>query len=498
MSSKNLVRLKKADHGIQLLKNVIGLLHWDQETYMPEAGLEERSEQLAFLEGEVHERQTKSEVGELIWECEQQDDLNIVDSAFIRESRRIYDRETKLPKSLVTAIARQASLNHASWISAKEASDFSLFRNDLYETVRLTREKAEHLGFRNTRYDPLLDEFEPWMKTSDLESVLHGLREPLVSLLDKIRGSSVCISDEIIRRNYDIGSQRAFSKHLLNRLNFSRKVGRLDVSAHPFSITLGANDGRLTTRFNPNLISSSIFGTIHECGHGHHGLAVLPEIATSVLGHGASLGICESQSRLWENIIGRSRVFWEYFYPNLKNRFNALEGVDLDTFYESVNCVKPSNIRVEADEVTYNLHILLRFSLEKRLVDGEIEVDDLREAWRDESHNLLGIVPSNDSDGVLQDIHWSMFSFGYFPTYSLGNIYSAQFFSSLKKSIRDWENQVKSGQFSEIQDWLRKNIQCYGRVFTPSKICKKVSGQDLNPKFFVEYLTEKFGNLYRL
>ena len=304
------------------------------------------------------------------------------------------------------------------------------------------------------------------------------------------------ISDDILRRNYDIKSQKEFSKHLLKRLNFSPEFGRLDVSAHPFSITLGANDGRLTTRFNRNLISSSIFGTIHECGHGHHGLAVKPQLATSVLGHGTSLGICESQSRLFENIIGRSHVFWEYFYPNLRNRFNSLENIDLDSFYESVNCVKPSNIRVEADEVTYNLHILLRFSLEKRLVDGEIEVDDLPEAWRDESQKLLGIVPNNDSEGVLQDIHWSMFSIGYFPTYSLGNIYSAQFFSSLKKSVQDWENQVRSGQFSEIQTWLKNNIQCHGRVFTASEICEKVTGQTLNPKFFIEYLAEKFGNLY--
>ena len=493
-----LERLKQLDRQIHLLEHVVGLLQWDQETYMPEAAVTERSEQLALLEGEVHERQTSTEIGDLIAAGEARTDLEEVDRAFLRELRRTYDRETKLPKELVTAIARQASVNHASWVAARKASDFSLFRDDLKETLRFTREKADHLGFRDTRYDPLLDEYEPWMTTAELSAVLDALRGPLVDLLERIAGSAVTIDDAVLRRDYDVAAQRAFSDHLLAALGFDSRTGRLDVSAHPFSTTLGAADGRLTTRFHPNLLSSSVFGTIHECGHGLHGLGVAPELATSALGSGTSLGICESQSRFWENLIGRRRSFWEHFYPQLQPRFDALADVDLDRFYRSINAVKPSFIRVEADEVTYNLHILLRFSLERRMVDGEIEVDDLPDAWRAESRALLGIVPERDADGVLQDIHWSMFAIGYFPTYTLGNLYSVQLHAAMARDIPDWEGQVCAGRFAEMLGWLRDRIHRHGRVYPAAEICQIVTGEPLNARYFIDYLNGKFGDLYRL
>ena len=357
-------------------------------------------------------------------------------------------------------------MNHASWVEARGTSDFSIFRADLEReprqlggSARLTSrssdlertlEKADCLGFEQTRYDPLLDEFEPWMTTAELRGVLDALRAPLVDLLQRITASGVQLDDSVLRRDYDVAAQRAFSDHLLAALGFSSDSGRLDVSAHPFSTTLGVADGRLTTRFYPNLLSASIFGTIHECGHGLHGLGVAPELATTELGDGTSLGICESQSRFWENLIARRRAFWEHFYPELQPRFPALADVGLDQFYRAVNAVQPSLIRVEADEVTYNLHILLRFGLERRLVDGEIEVADLPQAWREESRELLGIVPERDADGVLQDIHWSMFLVGYFPTYSLGNLYSAQFHAAMARDIGDWEEQVRRGEFGQI------------------------------------------------
>jgi carboxypeptidase Taq len=491
-------RLRTLDREIHLMQHVIGLLQWDQETYMPEGAVAERSDQLALLEGQVHERQTSPEMGELIAAGEARSDLDETDRAFLRELRRTYDRETRLPTELVTAIARQASVNHASWVAARKASDFSLFRDDLQETLRLTREKADHLGFGDTRYDPLLDAFEPWMRTAELTAVLDALRGPLVDLLERIAGSPVTIDDAVLRRDYDVGAQRAFSDHLLAALGFSSHTGRLDVSAHPFSTTLGAADGRLTTRFHANLLSASVFGTIHECGHGLHGLGVAPELATSALGSGTSLGICESQSRFWENLIGRRRAFWEHFYPELQPRFPALADVGLDQFFRAVNAVQPSLIRVEADEVTYNLHILLRFGLERRLVDGEIEVADLPEAWREESRELLGIVPERDADGVLQDIHWSMFLVGYFPTYSLGNLYSAQFHAAMAREIGDWEEQVRRGEFAQILAWLRERIHRHGRVYSATDVCRQVTGEPLNARHFLDYLEGKFGELYRL
>ena len=480
------------------MKHVIGLLQWDQETYMPSGAVLERAEQLAILEGQVHERQTSSEMGDLIADGEALSDLDERDQAFLRELRRIYDRDTRLPIELVTTIARQASINHSSWVAARKESDFSIFRDDFEETLKLTREKADHLGFAETRYDPLLDGYEPWMCTADLTVVLDALRGPLVDLLERIKGSTVAINDDVLRRHYDVGSQRSFSDHLLAALGFGSHTGRLDVSAHPFSTTLGEADCRVTTRFQPNLLPTSVFGTIHECGHGLHGLGVSPELATSVLGSGTSLGICESQSRFWENLIGRRRSFWEYFYPHLQPRFPALEDVGLDLFYRSINAVQPSLIRVEADEVTYNLHILLRFSLERRMVDGDLQVDDLPDAWRAESKELLGIVPERDSDGVLQDIHWSMFAIGYFPTYTLGNLYSAQFHAAMSREINDWEEQVRVGRFEEILGWLRERIHRHGSVYSATEICRQVTKEALHPRYFLDYLNTKFGELYHL
>ncbi|MCY4484457.1 MAG: carboxypeptidase M32 [Spirochaetaceae bacterium] len=494
----SLGRLKRLDREIHLLEHVAGLLQWDQETCMPPAGIDERADQLALLEGEVHARRTTAEMGDLIGAAESRSDLTELDRALVRELRRGYDRATRLPGDLVRAMARQSSVNHATWVEARTKSDFSIFRADLEHTLKLTREKADCLGFEDTRYDPLLDEFEPWMTTAELRGVLDALRAPLVDLLQRITGSGVRLDDSVLHRDYDVAAQRAFSDYLLEALGFSAQTGRLDVSAHPFSTTLGAADGRLTTRFYPNLLSASIFGTIHECGHGLHGLGVAPELATTELGDGTSLGICESQSRFWENLIARRRAFWEHFYPELQPRFPALADVGLDQFHQAVNAVQPSLIRVEADEVTYNLHILLRFGLERRLVDGEIEVADLPEAWREESRELLGIVPEQDADGVLQDIHWSMFLVGYFPTYSLGNLYSAQFHAAMARDIGDWEEQVRRGEFAHILGWLRDRIHRHGRVYSATDICRQVTGEPLNARYFLDYLEGKFGELYRL
>jgi len=319
----------------------------------------------------------------------------------------------------------------------------------------------------------------------------------LTKLLDKIKGSGKTVDTEFLNRDYDIEKQRSFGLQVLETLGFEFKRGRLDKSAHPFTTALGASDVRITTRYDSRFFPTAIFGTIHECGHGLYELGFDPTIRGTLLAEGASLGLHESQSRMMENMIGRSRAFWVHFYPELKRLFpDSLADVQLRRFYEGINGVAPSYIRVEADEVTYNLHILLRFELEKQLVSGDLAVNDLPEAWNAKMEQLLGLTPPDDARGVLQDVHWSGGMLGYFPTYTLGNLYAAQFFNVLKADVPEWSKQVEEGQFQTILAWLREKIHKHARVYPAGELCTRVTGQSLNPRYLLDYLEEKFGDIY--
>jgi carboxypeptidase Taq len=495
---KRIERLKELDKDIQLLTHSTALLAWDQETYMPKRALEERSEQISLLEGIVHGRVTDPEIGDLLEESGNES-LNDMDRAFLRELRHRYNRLTKLPVTLVKELAKETSLAQAKWAEARSKSDFSLFAPHLQRLLDLTLEKAERLGYKESIYDPLLDEFEPWMKTNDVEAVFSVLQNQLKNLLAKIIKSPHKIDTSMLHREYPVDKQKSFSLDVLKRMGYDFKAGRLDVSAHPFTTSLGIADIRLTTRYQKDFFNTGIFGSIHEGGHGLYELGIGRELAGTLLAGGTSMGIHESQSRMWENMIGRSLHFWKFFFPKLKDLFpDAFCNTEINAFYRAINKVEPSLIRTEADEVTYNLHIILRFNLEKKLIEGQLAVDDLPEAWKRESMDLLGLQSEDDALGVLQDIHWSMAAFGYFPTYCLGNLYAAQFYHILKKEIPDLEKDIQEGQFERILKWTSEKIHCHGAVFPARELCLKVSGEELAANHFVSYLTDKFGDIYEL
>ena len=500
-----LEQVRERDREIQLLSHIEAQLRWDQETQLPARGVVERAEQLATLEAIIHQRATDPALGDALDQADAGaqagGELSVHDRALLREVRRAYEQRVRLPESLVTEIARQSSVNQAAWARAREASDFALFSSELERTVELTLQRVACLEDEGTAspYDVLLDEFEPYMKTAEVVAVFDELRPRLVALLEAIRGASVTIDGAVMMRNYDTATQRSFSDELLAALGFERDRGRLDVSAHPFSTTLGQDDVRVTTRFAENFVASSVFGTIHECGHGLYELGVDAALAASALGGGVSLGIHESQSRFWENAVGRSRAFWEHFLPRLRAHFpQQLADQDVDSFYAAVNRVEPSFIRVEADEVTYNLHILLRFTLEQQLVEGRLAVADLPDAWRAQSRDLLGIDPASAADGVLQDIHWSAFLIGYFPTYTLGNLYGAQLAEALQRDLGELSSLVRQAQFAPILEWLRTHIHRHGATYPARELCQRATGAPLSASHFVDYLEDKYRALYRL
>jgi carboxypeptidase Taq len=509
-NSKNsaaLQRLREIDREYRLLSHAAAVLHWDQETYMPEAAVRDRAEQLSLLSGLMHDRITHPQIGEQLTALGvafEQDPVPRVpetfrgiERAFLRELARQYRRNSKIPRRVVTELARQTAIGQRVWVEARKTAQFNKFSGQLAVILALVREVSSCLGFEDHPYDPLLDEFEPWLKTAEVGEVFAGLREGLKRLLDRIKGSGKTVDTEYLSRTYELEKQKSFGLRVLEALGFDFKRGRLDESAHPFTTTLGSDDVRITTRYDDRFLPSAIFGTIHECGHGLYELGFDPSVRGTLLAEGASLGLHESQSRMMENMIGRSLPFWTHFYPPLKRLFpDSLADVDLRRFYEGVNRVTPSFIRVEADEVTYNLHILLRFELEKQLISGELAVDDLPAAWNAKMEELLGLKPPDDAKGVLQDIHWSGGTFGYFPTYSLGNLYAAQFFSTLKGDVPDWCKQVERGRFQTILAWLKENIHKHARVYPARELCTRVTGEPLNPRYLLEYLDEKFGDIY--
>ena len=502
---ESLQNLKKIARELYLLEHSQAVLSWDMETCMPEAGNGERAEQLALLEGIMHQKLTSPEVGRLLsvlGSDEQKPggkgDFGVEDKAFVREIFRSYTRASRLPESLVTEMARQTGLAHNAWADARKKSDFSLFEESLARIVELNRDKADRIGYKEHPYDALLDEYEPWMTASAVEEVFTPLAAELSGLTADIAASKQ-VDTSVFDKNYPEKYQDEFGRDVIKRIGFPFDRGRLDVSAHPFTTTLGTNDVRITTRYDENFVPSSLFSNIHEAGHALYELGAGENIQGTILGTGVSLGIHESQSRFWENVIGRSLPFWEYFYPEFRKVFpRQTEGVDLETFYRAVNKVSPSMIRVEADEVTYGLHVILRFEIEKAMLSGSLKVSSLPDEWNRRMESLLGVVPENDAEGVLQDVHWSAGLIGYFPTYALGNLYAAQFARSMNSDLGGIEDDVRSGEFGRILGWLRDRIHSRGMIYPAAELCRMVTGEELNPAYFTEYLKQKYGGIYEL
>jgi len=475
------------------LNHAAAILEWDQETYMPEGAEESRARQVATLRSFAHELLTDHATSRLL---ESATPESALDQDLVRVTRKDVEKATRVPSELIAKMAIASGRSKGAWQKARATNAYAKFAPHLATIVDLTIQHAEALGYQETPYDALLDQYEEGLTTAEVTRVFSDLRDRLVPVVKTIAAAPV-ISDAAVHGNFPHDAQWAFGIEVAKQLGYNFHCGRQDVSAHPFSTAFSITDVRITTRVDPTFFSPSFFGTLHEAGHAMYEQGIDMALEGTPLADGTSLGIHESQSRLWENLIGRSRPFWQHYFPHAKKAFpEALAGVNLETFYRSANTVEPSLIRVEADEVTYNLHIMLRFELEQDLISGKISVNDLPREWNDRMENWLGIRPSNDSEGVLQDIHWSLGAIGYFPTYALGNLMSTQLFEAAKRAIPDLDVKTANGNFSDLLQWLRTNVHQHGRRKSSGQILKDATGSGISADSWMQYVQTKFGDLY--
>lgn len=495
-----ITELKQKTREVSILETCGALLDWDERTYMPKGGSEFRAEQLGYVAGLTHSRIVDPRIGELLDIVRESDMINGGPSdaaVIVREITRVYDRATRMPQKLVEEITRTASLAQTVWQEARTKSEFALFKPWLTKMIDLKKQEAEAVGYTDDPYNALLDDYEPGARVATIEATLNNLRDELVGLLDKIKGSSRRPDPGILTRRYPIAQQKKFGKMAAAALGFDFHRGRLDVTVHPFCAGIGPGDTRITTRYNEHEMSGAFFGTLHESGHGMYDQGLNPNEFGNPLGEYISLGIHESQSRLWENQVGRSRAFWQHFFPRAQKFFpEALGNVGLDDFYFAVNNVQPTFIRTESDEATYNLHILLRFEMERAFFSGNMSVDDVPAAWNEKFKRYFGITPSQDADGCLQDVHWSAGLFGYFPTYTLGNLYAAQFFAKARADLGDVDAMFAKGDFAPLKGWLVENIHCHGRRYRAGELVERVTGKPLGSEALMSYMNAKFGALY--
>jgi len=505
MMTKPLERLHELDRIARRASNISSLLQWDQETCLPEKAVEGRAEQLADIEGIVHDRTTDPELGRLLLSLGSttenpggDESLPALDRDFLRVMRLDYDRNTKIPKELAVSMARDEGLSQDAWVHARKANDFSAFEPHLTRMIAYAKKKAEYWGFAEHPYDGLLDEHERGMTESMVDGLFTPLKKRLVSLVERI-GKKTQIDKSFLQCIYPVDAQDAFGRTLMRDLGLDVGRGRLDLSAHPFTTTLGVDDVRITTRYFPGNMLSGLFSIIHETGHAMYEQGFGVAIRSTSLAEGASMGVHESQSRLWENVIGRSRAFWDGRFPALQTAFPTQLGrVSPDAFYRAVNVVEPSLIRVDADEVTYSLHIILRFELERKLFNGTLAVKDLPAEWNRAMKDILGVVPANDADGVLQDVHWSIGAFGYFPSYALGNIYGLQLWNAMRRDLPGVDGDLRDGRYQVPLTWFRHHIHEQGRRFPPAELVRSVCGESIDSKAFIDYLETKYTELYGL
>jgi carboxypeptidase Taq len=483
---------------ITLLGSCSSLLGWDEQTFMPPGGADHRSRQVALLAGMTHAKATDARIGELLETLESEHaNLDGPEAANVREWRRAYDRLVKLPRDLVEEIARETSIGQQVWVEARKRRDFRHFRPALVTIVGLKRREAECLGIGDEPYDALLDAYEPGARGRELDSMFDGLRSALVPLIGLILDSGKRPDATILDRDYPVDRQRHFGELMAAKIGFDFTRGRLDTAAHPFCSGIGPGDTRLTTRYDPRDFTESFFGILHETGHGLYDQGLDPAHEGTPMGEAVSLGIHESQSRLWENAIGRSLAFWDYAFPLAQGFFpGSLSDVSPDALRLAINEVRPSLIRTQADEVTYNLHILIRFRLERTLIAGDLPVDEVPTAWAEAYRSDLGVSPAHDGEGCLQDIHWSAGLFGYFPTYTLGNIYAAQLEDAARRDLGDVDGAIGRGDFHDLLGWLRDRVHRHGQRFRPTDLIARATGQTPSNSPLIRYLNEKYCAVY--
>lgn len=487
--------LKRAQE-IALVDSAASLLSWDEETYMPSKALAYRAEQLAYFSGWSHRQFTASEVGDWIKACEDHGFPSSSDEAVnVREWRRAYDRQTKLPPELVEEFARTSSIARDAWAEARKQSDFVRFQPHLEKLLELSRRMADHWGYEKTRYDALLEGHERNARSAELETLFAELRPAIVTILGPAVEKSRNVPENFLEGEYPIAAQQAFNREVAQAFGFDFEAGRIDTTTHPFCTGLGPKDCRLTTRYNERDFTESFYGVLHEAGHGLYDQGLKAEHHGTPLGNAASMGIHESQSRLWENHVGRSLAFWNRWHASACKHFSHLRQFSPEQITAGVNRVSPSFIRVEADQVTYDLHIILRFQLELRLINGELKVADLPACWNEEFEKMLGLKVPDDARGCLQDIHWSLGAFGYFPTYTLGNLNAAQLMAAVRRENPNVECELALGDYSTLLGWLRAKVHEPGQRFSPQELMRRATGSATRAEFHLEHLRARLGGI---
>jgi carboxypeptidase Taq len=496
---KKLAELKTLLGEISDLNSSAALLGWDQQTYMPPGAAQRRGYQLSTLQTLAHMKFTAAEVGKLLDELTPyagQLDPDSDDARLIKVARRDYDKQIRVPAEMVAEFAQVTTLAHQAWVEARAENNFTKFLPYLERIVDLRQRYAQLFAPYDHIYDPLLDDFEPGLKTVDVQEIFAAMRPQQVALVQAIAERPE-VDNTFLHQPFDEQKQWDFGVEVITRFGYDWKHGRQDKAAHPFTQSFGMDDVRITTRVAPNFLNMALFGTMHEAGHALYELGVDHALDRTPLGHGASLAVHESQSRMWENLVGRSLPFWEYFYPRLQWFFpEQLGKVDLETFYRGINKVKPSLIRVEADEATYNLHIMLRLEIEIGLIENSLPIRNLPEIWNERMQDYLGVTPPNDAQGVLQDVHWSGGMIGYFSTYALGNLVSAQLWERILADVPDLQDQIRQGEFSTLLGWLRQKIHRHGAKFEPQELVQRVTGSKIDPAAYLLYLNSKYRAIY--
>ena len=489
-----------------ILSSAISLLRWDMETKMPPKGIELRSQQLALLTQLHHKMVTDPEIGKLLLEIlksPEYESLGQVQKRNIYLIKKEFEEQTKLPEKLVVEIAKQEAITTNTWKKAKASKNYKLLKPELEKLMELEKEAAlilKDVKQTKTSYDALIDIYEPKMSSETIAKIFNELKNGLIKLIDKCISSNVKMDESILRRRVPIEVQRKISELIADFVGYDIKSpnakGRIDESEHPFTDGY-YDDVRITTHYYENNFISSVFSVLHECGHALYDTNLNHEWMYQPVGEACSTGIHESQSRFVENIVGRSRDFWTYFLPAVKKiTGTTFLDVNLDQFIHLVNIVKPSKIRVEADEVTYCLHVIIRFEIERELFADKLTVGELPIVWNQKYMEYLGVEIENDSEGVMQDIHWPSGSYGYFPTYALGNIYSGQILEALKNDLPGWRREISNGRFDNVRKWLKENIHRHGRLYDPADLIKMVTGSEVDSKPYLRYLEDKYSDLY--
>ncbi len=498
---KKLLELKSMLNDISDLGQAIGLLGWEQQTYMPPGAAETRGNQQALLSRLAQEWATSPKLGKLLEQLKpyaESLDPDEDDARLIKVTTRDFNKATCVPTEYVVEFAKAATLANQAWMEARQKSDYSIFKPHLEKMIDLRRRYASFFPNAKHPYDALLDDYEPGMTTEEVKAIFNDLRPQQVELIKAISAHPQ-VEDAFLHQAFDEKKQWDFGVEVITKFGFDWEHGRQDKAPHPFTQSMGREDVRLTTRIHPDFLNPMLFGTMHECGHGLYDQGTALALARTGLDNGTSFAVHESQSRMFENLVGRSLSFWQHFYPRLQEVFpSQLGNVSLEGFYKGINKVQSSLIRVEADEATYNLHIMLRLEIEIALIEGKLPVKDLPDYWNSKMEEYLGVTPENHILGVMQDVHWSYGYFGYFATYALGNLVSVQLWEKINQDIPDLAEQIRRGNFAELLAWLRKNIHCHGRKFEPQELVQRVTGSRIDPAPYMRYLKGKYSQIYGL